>query len=352
MELKEKERITMSSSSIPDSEFFKELFGFDHKIIEEKVEDLPGLYKNLSPEALYTSYEDLLEIFQSPWVSGSWIDLGAGVGQSALMYAYLYPEKDSFALERDEARIRAGKEVQARLKLFNAHLIEADLLAHPIPDGESYFLYFPTGHVLDRILHELKNKQNFKRLIAIESHGDLLSRLARVPWLKLVGSIPLSSPRHYPEAQVFERISREEITGPHEVSFKERILVIQDEDERRWLGESFGLEWLGEEKYQLAHPPRTILWKQVQEVLSFDEFDQLVQFLLRIRRLSELKISSTQGLHKGAIRKIEISPSFSVEISSGEWVEWSEIKRITWGETLCFEASSDYFYLPPVPWEK
>lgn len=342
----------MKSSSIPDWEFFRDLFGFNHHLIEEKVSDLPNHYKNLSPEALYTSYEDLLEIMTGPWARGTWIDLGAGVGQSALMYAYLFPDRISFALEKDEARIQSGLKVREKLNLLNSHLLQADLLSTEIPDGETYFLYFPTGMVLDRILSELRTKKSLKRIIAIESHGDLLPRLAREPWLKVSGSIPLQSPRHYPVALVFERISQSEGLLPHQISFLERFLIIEDENKMKWIGESYNLEWMREDNYQLSIPPRTIQWEQVKEIVTLSELPPRAQFLVKLRRLNDLSFIHQEGLISGSIRKIEVSPSFRVELSSGEWVEWSKIKRITWGDTLCFEALSDYYYLPPVPWVK
>lgn len=342
----------MKSSSILDWEFFRDLFHFDHDLIEKKVSDLPGHYKNLNPDALYTSYEDLLMIMKSSWVSGSWVDLGAGVGQSALMYAFLYPEEMSYALEKDEARIQSGQRVRERLNLLNAHLIQADLLSAEIPDAETYFLYFPTGMILDRVLNEIRTKQNFQRIIAIESHGDLLPRLSKEPWLKLSGKLPLHAPRHHPEVHIFERTSFLEQWGPHQVSFLHSFLIIEDQNEMKWVGESYNLEWIGEDRYQLVYPPRTILWGQVKEVVSFSQLHPTIQFLVKLRQLSDLLFFTKGAYILASIRKIEISPSFKVELSSGEWVEWSEIKGISWGDTLCFEALSDYYYSPPAPWEK
>lgn len=342
----------MKSSSIVPWQFFKELFHFDHGSIENEVRERPGHYKDLNPHALYTSYEDLANIIQGPWVSGTWIDLGAGVGQSSLMYAYLYPERKSIAIESDEARALAGKRVKELLKLNNCQFINDDLEVCPIPEGETYFLYFPTGMVLDRILSELRLINKFKRLIVIESHGDLLPRLMKEQWLRPVGAIPLNTPRHHPEAMVYERVEAPLNYGPHQISYLNKLLLIQDEDHSLWIGESKGLEWLREDQYQLAYPPRTINWSQVQKIMEVVDLDERSYFLVKLRRLSPLVIQTKEKLIEGFIRKIIISPCFKVELSSGELVEWQDIKKINWRDILCFDSSSGFCYLPPAPWEK
>lgn len=341
----------MKSSSTVPWQYFKELLQFDHKKIEREVKERPGHYKDLNPIALYTSYEDLANIIQGPWVTGSWIDLGAGVGLSSLMYAYLFPDRKSIAIESDKARALAGIKVRDSLKLYNCQFINDDLETCPIPEGETYFLYFPTGMVLDRILSELRLKEKFERLIAIESHGDLLPRLKKERWLRPIGEIPLITPRHHHEAIVFERVEAPIDHGPHQISYLNKLLLIQDEDYSQWIGESRGMEWLNGDQYQLVHPPRTINWKQVQRIMDEEELDERCHFLVKLRRLSPLVFRAKEELVEGSIRKIVVSPCFRVELSSGELIEWEDIKSINWRDKLCFDSSSGYCYLPPAPWE-
>lgn len=342
----------MTSSSIVPWQYFKELFQFDHKSIENEVRERPGHYKDLPPEALYTSFEDLANILGGPWVSGTWVDLGAGVGQSSLMYAYLYPDRKSIAIESDKARSDAGLKKRDSLGLLNCEFILDDLETCPLPDGETFFLYFPTGLVLDRILCELRHLKKFKRLIAIESHGDLLPRLKKESWLYPVGSIPLKTPRHFPEAMVYERVDAPAEYGPHQISFLNKHLSILDQDLSLWLGESRGLEWLQGNQYQLLYPPRTICWDQVQKIMNEEDLDELSYFLVKLRRLSPIVIHTLDKKLEGSIRKIVVSPSFKLELSSGELVEWKDIKSIKWRDELCFDSLSGYCCLPPAPWEK
>lgn len=342
-------------SSLPhfweSSDFWKKLFGFDHSLVEEKVTDQTGLYKNLSLNALYTSYEDLFFLMTSPWASGTWVDLGAGVGVSALMYGYIFPDREAYALEISQARVDEGKKVQERLKLNHVHIQNADLLTALIPEGETFFLYFPTGMVLDRVLFELYERKKPFTLIAIESHGDLFPRLIKEPWLKKEASLPLKSLRHHPDAFVFKTDFTRPVPklSPHHLSFKPFFLTVKNNEEE-WLGESYGMVWDKDETWTLSLPPRTIQWNQVQKVSSELDLSSLEQFVLSLRRLGVVKITTHEQNYEGNIRKIMIRPTFALEISSGEKVEWKEILTITWEKFLCYDSLSAHFSLPLAPW--
>lgn len=330
--------------------FWENLFGFNHAFIEESVETKEGSYKDLNPEALYTSYEDLEEIFSHLPVQGTWVDLGAGVGQSALMYGLLYPERKAIAVEFVHSRVASGQNVAQKLHLKNVAFYERDLLRDEIPFGDIYFLYFPTGPVLDRILHVLRQRQKNFFVVAIESHGDLLERLRKEKWLIEKKQIPLKTLRHHNEALVFEAKDQKDSDelNPHAISFLENYLEIR-EGEKLWLGESYGLEWLKEDLYDLKFPPRSIQWSQVEKILSASELSPVLDFTAKLRRLGEVKIMSKNGLYQGSIRKIYFYPAFRLEISSGEQVEWEEIQTIHWGQFLCYDSSCHFFSLPLVP---
>lgn len=330
----------MSSSSPVPWESFKELFSLDHGSIEQQVEDRPGQYKDLDPRALYTTLEDFFHIMKSPWTFGTWVDLGAGAGESVLMYASLFPERRSIGIECAGARVRAGEELRKRLGIGNAQLREADLLCCEIPDAQTFFLYFPTGHVLDRVLNELRAKGSFRYLIVVESHGDLLPRLNKEKWLKIVGRIPLSSPRHHPNAIVYERGADSNEVGPHQVSFHEKYLLFTD-PRGEWIGDSFGLEWLKDEQYQLLRPPRTIEWGQLIKIMDQGELAPAVRLLVEVRKKGEVEITVKSTILQGHIRKILVRPCFEVEISTGEWVKWEDIKTIKADNHLCYESSLD-----------
>jgi hypothetical protein len=221
----------------------------------------------------------------------------------------------------------------------------ADLLNAAIPEGDTYFLYFPQGHVLDRILSELAKKVSFT-LVAIESHGDLFPRLEKEHWLRLEKEIPLKDPRHHACARVYRPENGErKLSDLHQISFLERFLLVS-EGESKWIGESLGLYASGDD-YMLELPPRTIHSSDVVKIMTMEELDPLTLFLVKLRRLSEVTISSRMKIYSGPLRKILVSPAFSVEFPGGERVEWKDIDWIKNGAYPCYESSSQSFSLPP-----
>ncbi len=340
----------MKFSSARPWESFNSLFSFVHEDIEKEVEDKPGHYLGHHSEALYTSLVDFYRIMHHPSVKGHWVDLGAGIGSSALLYASLFPDRQAQALEISKARIEAGRRIQKQHEIHNAQLLHCDLLHDPVPVADTYFLYFPTGIVLDRILNLLYLRQHPFTLIAIESHGDLLSRLEQERWLKPQGSMKLESVRHHPEAIFYGTNFSASVNThrPFDISFQAKYLFIKELDQE-WIGESFGLTYHAENKFDLLTPPRTIEWSSVQKVADLHEIPQHLRLSLGLRRLGELQISTPSGKYAGIIRKITVKPGFSVEISTGEKIEWAHILSIYWGTILCYDSSLGFSFLPVVP---
>lgn len=306
--------------------------------IEKDVSDQKGSYQGLLAEALYSDPEDLSRIFQSPLVHGNLIDLGAGVGLSCIIYGMLFPERKALGIEFEPSRLDFARRMAEELQLPNVSFELADLLRISIPKGHTYFLYFPTGMVLDKILQDLYLSQETFILIAIESHGDLLPRLERENWLELVEEIPLKSERHYPKAKVYQRLlsARDDQLILHQHSFKRNYLLV-DEGEQ-WIGETYDLEWSKDDQYDLKIPPRTISFNNVRKILSEDEIAPEVMQAIELRRLGEIVIRTKGTTLQGYIRKIIVSPSFRLEISTGEKVEWSQILTISQGSRICYES--------------
>ena len=316
------------------------------EVIEGEVADLIGSYKGLSEEALLTSHDDFKRIFSHLPKGKTWVDLGSGHGLGPLTFAKLFPEKKAVGVEFDLARYEASVRSLDKSCLTNVQFIHADLLTCQIPEGNFYFLYFPTGIVLDRILNYLGNLIENFYFIAIESHGDLLPRLKKEKWLKIHSEIPLTSARHYPNAVIFEKLS---LKGPdlHDLGFQEKFLLLKDQSSA-WLGESFGLEWVRDNEYLLLTPPRTISEFQVRDVLDLQNIPIEFHSALLLRKLGMLTFHRMADVKHSYIRKIFISPSFKLELSSGEQVEWSEIKQIYWENILCYDSLLDYFFYPHV----
>lgn len=327
----------MKSSLIHFSESFKKA--------EEFVSGDPGSDKGILEEALCTSPEDVLAIISDPLVHGTWVDLGSGFGHTVLTYAEKFPERSAIGIEKENARRAIAARI-AHERNLNCEFLLGDLLTHEIPDGETYFLYFSQGHVLDRILSELSRKEIFT-LVVIESHGDLFPRLDKEKWLKLEKEIPLRGQRHNHFARIYrpDKLERK-LSGLHQVSFLERYLLLKDAS-GLWWGDSFGLSENGD-AYLLETPPRTVKGSEVVKIMTKDELPPLIAFLVSLRKLPDVTIFTRDKVHKGPLRKIHDAPAFSVEFLSGERVQWSDIGRITQGNYLCYESSSPSYSLPPV----
>lgn len=318
------------------------------QISESFVEDEANRYKGLSLEALYTSFDDLIKIYQHPQVGGIWVDIGGGSGRSCLLYSFI-TKKPSINLEIDPARAEIGNQLANKFNL-NSSSIVCDLLKDDIPLADTYFLYFPTGPVLDRVLDVLAHRKDFT-LVVIESHGDLIPRIKKEADYELIDKILLFTPRHDPYVHIYRKVRCTKTQlGPHHLSFKDKLLVLEDQW-GEWVANSFGLEWLADDRYQFIHPPRTIEWaKEFKRILEADSQDyDLIKNLCDIRKCGEVKILLKNGEElSGEIRKIRISFPLALEISTSELIEWSKVDKIIQGSHLCYDSSSCSF-LHPAP---
>lgn len=310
------------------------------KDAETLVSDDPASYRGLSPEALCTDPEDILAIISDPLIQGDWIDLGSGYGHTVLTYAEKFPDRKAIGVEKELPRIEVARNISSDLGL-SSEFIQGDLLHCEIPDGKVYFLYFPQGHILDRILSVLMRKPLIT-LVAIESHGDLFERLDREEWLHLSKTIQLKSQRHNQEARIYTSLgSTTTLAGLHEFSFRNKIFLIT-QDNISWLGESFGLYASGN-SYMLNHPPRTVEEKDVVKIMTIDELNPAQKLLVKLWQFDDIQIMTKDKIISGALRKIIVLPAFSVELSCGERVEWERIQLIKQGQQVCYDSSHSSF---------
>jgi hypothetical protein len=327
----------MKSSLTLFSEFFK--------AAEVAVSEDPSSYKGLDLRALCTDPEDVRSIIRDPLIHGTWVDLGSGLGHTVFTYKESFPDRDAIGIERELSRVEASRKISSSLRV-PATFIHGDLLTSPLPEGQTYFLYFPQGHVLDRILSELARRETFT-LVAIESHGDLFQRLEKESWLKLEKEIPLKSARHHPFARIYRaRGNNRSLSGLHQHSFRENFFLIED-GSKAWWGDSFGLYAVGED-YLLEHPPRTVKAKDIVKTLTKTELAPVLSFLISLRRLPGIEVMAKGKSYHGPIRKILGRDTFSVEFPGGEQLQWDEIELIKQGNRICYDSSSDLFFLPPV----
>jgi SAM-dependent methyltransferase len=316
---------------------FWEHFEFDQNEVETCVSETSGSYKGLTHQALYTSEFDLLEIFSHPDIKGTFCDLGCGTGKAPLLYGYLFKGCKAIGLEFEEARLNVGRKFKRLYPAANVSLIHADLLTCNLPRADVYFLYFPTGPVLDRILTKLYESKIVFQLVVIESHGDLLPRLDLENWLTLKAEIPLRSQRHYPSARIYLRNNevRSNSLLPFTLSFQKKFLLISEEE---WIGETEGMEWTQNKSFTLIYPPRTMQWKDVKKLMVLEDIDLSMHAAIFIRRMGVVEVHTLKKIFEGIIRKIITKPTFHLELSSGEKVEWDEILTITQDNKICYES--------------
>ena len=288
--------------------------------VEKQVSDRPGSYQGLVEEALLTSVNDYQLIFEAlPGIS-TWIELGSGHGRGPVLFSYLYPEKRSIGVEFDEARFRESERLKSSLKLDNVSFIHADLISAEIPVGDVYFLYFPTGPVLDRILAVLGRREGTFQIVAIESHGDLLPRLNLEKWLEVHKEIPIQSKRHHNKAVVYKNVALKE-ASLLDLSFQHQFLLIRDASQEVWIGETYGLQWQVDGSYLLALPPRSIKESQIIGLLNDSELSDELRTLIHIRRYT-----------RPGLRKIFLNP-LRGELSDGRILDFNDIVKFNSGNT-------------------
>jgi hypothetical protein len=298
-----------------------------YSIIESQVSAREGSYQGLEEAALLTSLEDYNEIFRNLTDFSTYIELGSGHGLGPVLFAHTFPTKKAFGIEFEQARLNESLRLKSSYNLENVDFVFGDLLTCEIPFGDLYFLYFPVGPVLDRILKILGESRSDLSLVAIESHGDLLPRLDRENWLERYFEIPLRAARHYPNAVLYKKIHLKKPSFD-DYSFVENFFEIQDEDGSIWLGDSYGMSWYKENLYNLQFPPRTINQDQILNILDEKNLTEFLKELISLRRKGPLSFETDRGILNGEIRKIFIRPDLKLELSTGQHLLFSEINSL------------------------
>lgn len=312
--------------------------------LEQEVLEREGNYKGLEAEALLTSQADFETIFTKLIRPKSWVEFGSGYGLGPLLFANKFPEAKSTGIEFEKVRYETSLKLLAESGLKNVSLHYLDLLTSEIPISDYYFFYFPTGHVLDRILSELGKMEHEFRIVVIESHGDFLERLKFEEWLEKEDEVKIHSARHHDHAVIFKKIKKRE-TNIFDHSFQEHFLIIKDEY-GRWIAESQYLEYHSQTSISLKIPNRTVLIDSVEEWVRLECVSDVFWPALKWRKLGEVKIETDKAVYHGFIRKIYVSPFFELEISSGPKVKWMDIKFIKWEHELCYDQLSQFYYYP------
>ncbi len=313
-----------------------------------------------SADALYSDYQDLLSIYELLMGKGikSFCDLGAGIGRAKLLFDYLRAPFKSYSIEFVKERHQEGLRAHQSLGLpFSEGFIHADLSQSPPPPCECYFLYMPVNDVLIQTLDFLEELHTARKgyLLAIESHGDLLSYLESThPYLKVVARIPLKSKRHHEEMVLYQfnptkghRIEKNaalkkiaETSGALRIEvtsedsfwmlwkqFKNHndLQILVEDNNGQWLADLkdslFGIQ---PQTLETAHPYRIIKLEEIKAIIRPPT--AWLEFIEK-RRLQE------RG-PLGEMRKLFVSPFPQVEYSRGQKKELEITWRWEWFTTL------------------
>lgn len=212
-----------------DSEFDR-YFGLNYDKVENKLKEGEfSLYKEqgLLSSALNTSYLDFYQLSQFIPDGATLVDLGSGYGRASLVFNELEKNVKVISVEKVAGRLKESKRVHKKKKFKNYELIQGDFLDENfnMPIADFYFIYLPTGDLLEKIFSKLQKIATHQRinLIAIESHGDLIDRLKNEGWLDCsISGLKTSLPRH--DNNIYHFVSKQESIVQYYQAAKEYYL--------------------------------------------------------------------------------------------------------------------------------
>ncbi|MBY0516980.1 MAG: class I SAM-dependent methyltransferase [Bacteriovoracaceae bacterium] len=330
-------------------------------ISEVEREGHESLYlSGVTSEALYTSYQDLLEVM--PWLykqgARTWCDVGCGVGRSCLLWSWLTQER-AIGIELVPERIEEARAACRSKNLSQIHWIEGDFSSpsRALPESDVYFLYLATGPQLDALLAKIKKRSTPSWVVVIESHGDLKPRLQWEAWwlAPTANRFSLKSFRHDPWVQVYKtrpdhpvfhlEDSWETKSGllPQDLalhpnplgylltkSFLKNWEIVIDERGEKWTMETIGLAWHDMNTVQGHLPPRQVSWSRenigLRRIPEEGQYAQWSAWRREERLFSYLTHQGISG-QRVKLRKIIISPYDELEFSDGVRVKWEDIKK-------------------------
>lgn len=261
---------------ISKDKLIDELFGIKGNIAISN--DDKELYaEGISNEALYTSYEDFFQIYNEllNLKIKSFIDIGAGVARSKILFDILKSPWTNTAVEKANERIEQTQKIAKSLNLEHNNYIVEDATKIDYNLYDAFFFYFPVSSSLNLIMNNILYCASIKEtptyVIAVESHGDFFNYLkSHCPWLKIVKTIKTKSNRHN------ENILLLETNSDMTKKFISKIEIVKD----KLKSDIFCLKNLKSEDIWLAHQ---IISKEDNWVYVIQDsvFDRTVKWIIR-----------------------------------------------------------------------
>ncbi len=329
--MSKKDSLLHLSNSEIDQLFKIESYALESADYDSKTFYTDGL---TSADALYTDYQDLLQIHTLLMELGvkSFCDLGAGIGRAKLLFDYLESPFQSYSVEFVRERHMEG--VKAH-KYLNLNFLEGFQLTNLLDDAppvcDAYFIYLPVNEVLEKTMCRIEELFQDKScyLFVIESHGDLLHYIEDThQHMKLSKKVPLRAKRHHSDLCLYEWSPKStpplpKVTQPYfkpqdETTFwtlwkklkaNSFFQIVVREENSVWLADlkdsQFGIQ---RGTLETAYPPRIIPLSQIEGIIEAPiQWSELIEK----RRASERS-------PLGEIRKLFVFPSPQVEYSWGQ----------------------------------
>ncbi len=163
---------------------------------ESRIQDTSEyIYQGIEEEALLTNYFDYFQILDD-FEGKVLVDLGAGYCKGSLLNELLGLDSRCLSVEIEKSRVAMAR---SHIK-DESVIIQGDLLSESflLPKADAYFLYMPTGIVLNSILSKIINQKIEADFYVIESHGDFIDVINYYPelFMPIESNLNVSQPRH------------------------------------------------------------------------------------------------------------------------------------------------------------
>lgn len=172
-------------------------FGIDYENTENKIQTTnEDIYAGLENTALLTSYLDYYQMILDLGEKKVLADLGAGYCRGSLLIEKLGLSSKILSLEVESNRVAIAKSIVRDKSL----IIQEDLLDNnfQLPKVDAFFLYLPTGPVINSLIKKVIDQKVEAIFYIIESHGDLIDNILFYPevFKQIPCDLVTSLPRH------------------------------------------------------------------------------------------------------------------------------------------------------------
>ncbi|EQC46052.1 hypothetical protein [Bacteriovorax sp. Seq25_V] len=266
---------------------------------ELQLEDSSEFYLgDIHHHALNNSIFDFYKILKNLEGESTICDIGSAASLLSITANLFFPKIKVISVEPIASRMKAAISLNENLSSHHEFYETIFDERYKKLYYDYALLYFPTGKSLENILKSIMTDSS-RGIIAIESHGDLLTRLDQVGKLnnkKIF--IKMVSPRHHPYAYIYEVNTKEEDSSSdlilNRIYSSEYIALKIDDSSGSWIGLTEGIEiYFKESKNNLItlkYPPRSISFDENFQFLREEDISSETKGILKLMKDKNSKI--------------------------------------------------------------